>query len=117
MCILANFFFYLELVSFMCVRVCVSVCLCVCLDHPWISHGFVYRDTKKPHPTASTTAVTATAGHIFGSCKRKTFPNNSISMLFEEWHSVEFPKINKILMLFSVREYFMRIGFSLYWFE
>ena len=53
----------------------------VCVDHLNYHHSLyfpgngrcllVYRETKKPHPTANTTAVTATAGHIFGSCKRQ----------------------------------------------
>lgn len=60
--------------SFVCVVahkrtvLCLFVCFCICCvcecDQP------IYRDTRKPHPTAKTTAVTATAGHIFGSCKR-----------------------------------------------
>lgn len=57
----------------LCVSVCMYVCVCMCAPSR-IFHGFIYRDTKKPHPTASTTAVTATAGHIFGSCNGK---NNS----------------------------------------
>lgn len=79
--ILANFFsvffFYLELVVFLRKRRDRTVIenLYVCVYGPTISRmswllDFVYRDTKKPHPTASTTAVTATAGHIFGSCRK-----------------------------------------------
>lgn len=50
----------------------------------------IYRDTRKPHPTANTTAVTATAGHIFGSCKRqkektyKSFKLLYLTLLFRQ---------------------------------
>lgn len=43
-----------------------------CCDQP------IYRDTRKPHPTANTTAVTATAGHIFGSCERQKQNRNHL---------------------------------------
>lgn len=53
------------------------VCLFYLDHYPSLDRRFVYRDTKKPHPTANTTAVTATAGHIFGSWKKQFSEKNN----------------------------------------
>lgn len=68
--------FYLELVAFLRMQLCEYAFFY--LDHyPSLDRRFVYRDTKKPHPTANTTAVTATAGHIFGSWKKQFSERNN----------------------------------------
>lgn len=82
--ILANF--YLELVVFLRKLCRNSALMCVQLTWVWCWIA-AYRDTKKPHPTASTTAVTATAGHIFGSCKQMDKTNFWISISeYGEWN-------------------------------
>lgn len=58
------------------------VCLFYLDHYPSLDRRFVYRDTKKPHPTANTTAVTATAGHIFGSWNEQFSEKTIISQVF-----------------------------------